>query len=178
MNVEYKGEPFSGIIHSLTTKYSGNVNDKGIIDISGNRDVTISDTFYVSFSSLVDFNYSKNCYKSENKPNSFIQFDFKNHKISVSAYSIKSSNLPGPSLLKSWVIEGSDDSNSWTVIDSHTNDQSLCVESFEPKVCTFNVNNNGSENKFRFIRLRITGKTSNDNWCIGITNIEFFGKYF
>ena len=49
-------------------------------------------------------------------------FDFKDHKIIPTDYTLKSNsssaNVQKP---KSWVIEGSNDNNSWEVIDEQVN---------------------------------------------------------
>lgn len=178
ISIEYDGNAFCGIIWSLTQKHSGNVNDKGIINITGDRSKHKNDSFYGSFSSLVDYNYSgRNCFLTDKNREPVILFDFKEHKIIVSSYSIKSSNLHGPSCLQSWSLEGSDDLKIWNMIDSHSNDRCLCdTTPANPKVCNFKVQKQ-LDKPVRYIRLRETNVSSHGQWPYGITNIEFFGKY-
>ena len=178
LKIDFKGDPFSGIFSSLTRKAGGNINDKEIIKISGNRDTKPNEHFYGTLSTIVDFNHSNRCFKSSSDPNSYICFDFVDHKISVSAYTIKSSNLMGPSCLLSWVLEGSEDSFNWETLDTHSNEKCLISESDRrPSIQTFTVQKNDKK-PFKFIRLRMTGRSNHGDYCFGLTNMEFFGKYY
>lgn len=168
---------FDGIFSELTKRNQSNINDKGIIEISGNILKHKGEYKTASFSCLV--NYSDSCdliYDSENVPNSYICFDFKDHMASVFGYSIKSSKNVNPSYLTSWVIEGSNDNYNWMLIDSHYDDKSLAEEY---KVCTFTVQNMQlAVLLFRYVRIRMTGKSSaNDNY-LELRSIEFFGNYY
>lgn len=166
---EYKQEPFSGIFDELAKQCKGNIYD--IINISGNECIGSA-----SVSTIVDFNYNGQCYNSDDEPNSYICFDFKSNSVSLSAYSIKSSNHKSPDYHQSWIIEGSNDQNDWVLLDSHTNDPSL---NSKLKVGVFHINDEKMRNqKFKYIQLRMTGKSIQGNDYLDVLNIEFFGKYF
>lgn len=168
---KFSGNPFSGIFDELTKIYKKNICLGGIVDITGNEAPGGSPIF-----TIVDFNYTNKCYDSLNQPNSYILFDFKNHSISVSAYSIKSSNHPSPDYLQTWVLEGSNNQNEWTVLDSHTNDKSLDGKC---KIGVFHIQDSDKQNqKFKYIKLRMTGESIQGNNYIDILNMEFFGQYF
>lgn len=167
-DIQYSNSPFEGIINELTKKYQGNINNIGVISISG-RSIGLG-----PISSLVDFKYGGDSYSSTNKKNSSICFDFKDHLISVSSYSIKGTNFNN--YLKSWNLEGSNDQNSWITLDSHSNDSSLL--SFNV-IKTFHIQNpNNREKRFRFIRILSTGPDGSGSNNLTITNIEFYGKYY
>lgn len=169
-SIEYSGDPFSGIFNELTKKCHNNICDEGIINISGNECRGSP-----SISTIVDYNFNDICYNSSNEKNSFICFDFKNNSISVSAYSIKSSNHPSPDFLQTWVLEGSNNKKNWVVLDSHTNDRSL---NSIKKVGVFHIKESDKRSqKFKFIQLRMTGESIQGNYYLDILNIELFGIY-
>lgn len=162
---DYLGDPFSWIISKLTKNHGGNVNDKYIISISGNTNGN------GTFSSLVNYNYKGVSYCSLNDPNSSICFDFKDHCVSLSTYSIKSSYHEVLYGLKSWIIEGSNGDNEWIELDSHNNDQSLCSRLV---ICTFQIcKEKKIKQPFKLIRIRITGVNSCD-FLASIIRDEFF----
>lgn len=169
---EYKkSDQFHGIFSELTKINKGNPIDKEIVQITGNRDED-----YGTFSSLLNYSYNGVNYTSNPEINSHICFDFKSYKVAVSAYSIKSSNQKNANYLFSWVLEGSDNKNDWVVIDSHSNDRCLCSKS---KSCSFVIEDKSiADQKFRYIQIRMTGKSPRNNFIFSITNIELFGKYF
>ena len=143
---------FNGIFSELTQRNMGqNINDAGIIEISGNRKTVSSNSLpYGTFSSIVNYSYSGRCYSSSNEPNSFLTFDFKeNSRIALSAYSIKSSRfIDGPFLL-SWAIEGSDDNASWALVDERKNERELAKDE---QVKTFEVRNQEITRMFSYFK--------------------------
>ena len=161
---------FSGIISELLELHK----DRPVINITGNR---CPSDFYGTYSSIIDYKYDGLSYCSSDSPNSFICFEFISHRVSIEAYLIRSSNLVPLEGLQTWVIEGSNDFNekNWILLDSVSNYPSLCYES---QVCSFFITDEEKKKqKFRFIRLRMTGKNSRNYNVLSITNIEFFGDY-
>jgi hypothetical protein len=53
---------------------------------------------------------------TENSPNSWIQFDFKDRFVSVTHYALTSDGQSAHHLLE-WTASGSNDGNSWTIVD-------------------------------------------------------------
>lgn len=169
--IKYTGNPFSGIFDALSKQYKGNICVKNIISIDGNIFDGSPPT-----SSIVDFNHKGLCYNSKNQPNSYICFDFKNSSISVSSYTIKSSNHTSPDYLQTWVLEGSNNKKEWITLDMHENDKCLASDS---KVCVFSIKDQDKSNqRFKFIQLRMTGESIQGHNYLDILNIEFFGKYY
>ena len=103
----------------------------------------------------------------------WVCFDFKNAEIEISNYTIKSyDSAPDVGFIKNWVIEISNDGNTWKTIDTRTDCSDLKTSN---SVKTFDV----SKNFFaRYCRFRHTG----DFWgyapgyVSGFKCIEFFGS--
>jgi hypothetical protein len=101
--------PLDGIISDLTKKHGGNVHGKGIVTITSKSvggghpvknvaDLTSDSYFY-----------------SKNEPGQWVCWDFREMRVRLTHYTIWTSYL------NSWVVEGSLDGESWTVIDRKTN---------------------------------------------------------
>jgi hypothetical protein len=65
-------------------------------------------------------------FSSKDKVNQWVQWDFHDHRVNPTHYSIHTHNSPctGP-FLKSWVIEGSTDGSDWRELDRQTNNNDL-----------------------------------------------------
>ena len=100
-------------------------------------------------------------------------FDFKEKKVSLSSYSLKSDGEGGYHLLQ-WELEGSNDGSSWTCLDSR-NTQDLNGYYIAKN---YSTNNHDS---YRYIRITQTGKNGGDAWGrspddhFRLSQIEFFG---
>jgi hypothetical protein len=157
---------FYGIVSCLTERCNGNVHDRGVVSVTANR-VYNNDPTYAP-KNVVDlendsFFYSTN---DEGQP---ICLDFRQMKVKPTHYSIRT-NSEGKNggHLKSWVIEGSLDGNSWTVVDQwEIND---------------NLNNSFGEHAFavtkletfRMVQLRQTTPNHLANNHIYLTKLEIF----
>lgn len=95
---------FDGIIHYLTAKCGGNVDEKNSVKVTSSS--TYSDRYpkYV-----VDLEDDKHYFTSDCSQNSWVKLDFIDKKIRPNKYSIKtrSDSGKGGNYLKNWVIEGS-----------------------------------------------------------------------
>jgi hypothetical protein len=157
-----EGSPLNGIISFLTRKRGGNIDRKGIVHISSLHDG------HNKCWQVADHGWSDH-WNSKNERNSWISFDFKDRRVSLSHYTLKSHNgkLHFP---RQWVIEGSDDSTSWTELDSRSTSD-LVIRS---KVMTYECSK-ASPHAFQYLRIRQTGPTSSNDHYLVLTNIEFFG---
>ena len=158
----------NGIIAYLTRKCGGNVHKKGIVNVtasSGSQPEEAAD-----LDSDSDF-----C--SEDRKNSWICYDFRGRRVTPTSYSIRShgSYTRSTSDLvahpRSWVLEVSNTGRegSWQVVDRRENYKDL-NDSHE--IRNFGVPPSGD---FRFVRLRLTGKTHQGNDCLHICALELFG---
>jgi hypothetical protein len=157
------GSPLNGIISFLTRKVGGNIHTRGIVNISSSGD------------------RSKHCWQvadhdwtgywgTANEPNSWISFDFKGRRVSLSHYTLKS-HTGWRDFFVEWVIEGSHDSQSWMELDRRST-RDLASRSI---VKTYPCSNTASTG-FRHLRMRQTGPTSDNLHFLLLANIEFFGE--
>jgi hypothetical protein len=155
-----------GIISYLSRKHWGHVHLTGIVTISSQWLSEISLNLVSGWTSCWPF-------WSANEPDQWICCDFGEMRIRPTQYTILGGRL------KSWVIEGSVDGESWTEIDRQTNhdfklflDDSGVPYKGVPEL--FELSNPIAS---RFIRL---SQPDNDDfgeigYCIGVQAIEFFG---
>lgn len=123
---------------------------------------------------LVDYD-KDNYYYSNNDILSNIYFDFKDRKVNISKYSIKSYNQESyTGHLKDWKIDVSNDGENWTTIDTHENDQTLNGPII---IGRFEVQKKDDE-FYRFVRFGQTGNNWNGRNCnfIYLYCFEFYGK--
>ena len=109
------------------------------------------------------------CWYSNNEKNSWIQFDFKTRSISLKSYSLRSCNGP-----KSWKIEGSNDMNTFTLIDQRNNPNDF-------KHCEYvnqHYNVNGSQDQFRYIRITQGDEGGHNAHCFWLERVEFYGSLY
>ena len=166
-----ENKEFDGIINYFHKKYKKEIFNHINVTSSGIYENDQKD-FSPSRSIIYD---SQDFFKSRNEVNSWICFDFRNHRVSLSDYSIRPPNMgENGGFLKNWVIEGSNDNEIWQIID-------------EQKECNFLIGRRSShtfsiqsskKEEFRFIRLRQTGPSFNGNNLLNIESIEFFGGLF
>jgi hypothetical protein len=145
----------------LTSEHGGNVSDRGIVTVSGS---TTYDSLYPA-KNAVDL-LSASLFHSQNEPNQWLCYDFKNRKIRPTHYSI---HAHSSHCLRSWIFEGSIDSSRWTELDRQTDDQT--TNSNHP-IGTFSVSN---PCECQFVRLRQTGVSAcGCHWLI-LFAMEIFG---
>ena len=170
ISIEHQeGREFSGIMKHLSESTGGNIHDNGTIEITSNS--IYSDCYHPK--NLVNYNQSPyTFYESNNEANTYIRFDFKDKKIQVDSYSIQSDNNdPNSGHLRNWVLEVSNDSDHWEVIDSHSNDSSLNGSNI---IKTFHTNK--SESFYRFVQIRQTGQNWQNDYYVYFPYVEFYGK--
>jgi hypothetical protein len=152
--------PFDGIISHLTRECGGNVHSHEIISI------TASSNLYNQCYQTVDYGWNDYWY-SDGTANSWIQFDFKTRRVSVTNYTLKSAGHGDCHLLQ-WSLGGSNDGQSWVPLDRRNTcdlDGNYVVKSYGCELADF----------FRFIRLTQTGPNSRKDHYPMLCNLEFFG---
>lgn len=168
-----KDHELSGILRYLNKNKKGNIHDNGTINITSNS--ICSDD--LDPKNLADDD-EYNDYQSNDEENIFIKFDFKDKRIQLKSYSIKSNDGgENDANLRNWVVEVSNDDQIWIEIDSHSDDSSLNSES---TTCNFNVKKEINE-FYRYVRLRQTGYSwylypDSESYILRIPFLEFFGK--
>ena len=162
---------FKGIITELGRGDPLNVLTEKIIDVS------CSSLFHVDYSNeqnIFNFNDDKKFFESENKPNSWFCYDFKERKVKLTHYSLRSHGYPGKTncRVKTWVIEGSNNNEDFIEIDKRENEDSVVDVSASN---TFKINQNSTNDFYRYIRIRQTNVNSCNNHHLDFSVIEFFG---
>lgn len=154
---------FEGIFNYLRSK--GNIEDEVIVSCSNKY----CDTHGPDNAILFDQN---KYFCSNGDSNSWISFDFKDHRVIPTYYSIKSGPYPpNTHHPKTWVIEGSNDNEHWNII----NEQDCCSRlNGKNLVHAFMIKNPNSK-RFKYLRMRQTGP----NWAncnfLAIDSFEIFG---
>ena len=134
----------------------------------------------VTASSFIDGYVPSNVLKDDNSDwvsedvkNSWIQIDFKTRSVSLESYSLRS--YWGP---KSWKIEGSNDMNTFTLIDQRDNNDDF-NKGLKSVIKHYNVNSSEDQMRSRFRYIRITqgddGRWGNDHY-FRLARVEFFGS--
>lgn len=164
-----KNKEFKGIIDYLSTQSSGDIFQK--IKITSSSVANQNESFSPINSILYDD--ETRYFLSASQKNSWICFDFKNHRIIPTNYTIRSFNASENEGAhpKSWVIEGSNDNQEWEILDQQKDCSLLNGMNL---VHTFPIDNQDNKN-FRFIRMRQTMHNWIFSYCLCIDSIEFYG---
>ena len=162
-------KPLDGIIQHLSREFSGNVHSIGVVEV-------IASSFYVNCEPENAARIGKDWdFYSQNKPDSWIRYDFKEMRVRPTSYSIRSYvGSPGLNHPKSWVFEVSNDGESWEVVDRR-DDNSDLNDKYVIRNFPISPEVRGS---FRFIRLRQTGENHAGDDKLVINSLEIFGTLF
>ena len=153
------------ILKYLSEKFEGNVHTKNVVEITAS---SIGDN-NLPVENIIEEDDDK-YFCTDNEPDSWIKFDFKERKVLLDRYTLKTYyGHEGCGHLKNWVLEVSDDDNNFTEIDRRENCDLL---NGELKTATFEVSHSTPA---RFVRLRQTGKNWHDDNDLNLNQIEFSG---
>ena len=147
----------------LTNKTGGNIHDNKTIEVTTSSN-------YTSAKNILDFNCDSH-YTAESNNDLWICFDFKNMRVSLSHYTLKTW-FWGPNFqhLKSWIVEGSDDGREWTELDQREDEESLNdALAFRRFKCLMRVT-------CRYIRIRSTDVDHSGSNLLILNAVEFYGR--
>ena len=153
--------PFQGIFNYLTEETNGNIIDNGTIN-------AIVSSCNNNNNNIKKVLQDPGWFISNNSPNQTITFDFKDRKIKLESYTIKSANS---CFMKTWDVVGSNDNLSWQNIDKQIENNSLNGDS---KYDTFQVN--GIKQPFRYIKIIHSGPNHGGCNKFKLNRIELFGE--
>jgi hypothetical protein len=91
-------------------------------------------------------------------------------RINLTHYSIRTRRDANANHIRSWILEGSIDGQSWIEFDHRENDTSL---NSQGAIVTFGIS---SSPDCRYIRVRQLGKSSSGDDHLVMNAMEFFGK--
>jgi hypothetical protein len=103
--------------------------------------------------------------------NQWLCYDFKDRRVEVRRYSIRSQFDLGRGAChpKSWGIEGSVDGDEWVILDGKQDNSELNDKNVTKSWSTT------KDMKSRYIRLRLTGKNHSGNDELWLSSFEIFG---
>jgi hypothetical protein len=161
------GNQMDGIISYLTRKRGGHVLDTGTVSI------TTSDPGVHGGHSLRNIVKAGNRapFCTTDRRNSWICFDFKDLRVIVTQYSIRTGCDWNYAHLRSWRLEGSLDGVQWVELDHQENDRRLCIDG-DVAATSIRGQNRAA---YRMIRLQQTGQNSGRSDHLSLAGIEFFG---
>ena len=163
ISFEYVNEhPFDGIISHLANECGGNAHENGVVNI------TSSSNFRNMAYRVTDYGWD-DYWASQDVPDSWICFDFKEKRVHLKKYSLKPVSELYP---VSWVMEGSTNGTDWKEIDR----RNTMDMKGEGTVKVYECENNSRSEGFRFLRFRQIGKNSSGSNVLSMASIEFFGK--
>ena len=157
-------DQFNGIISHLKRECGGNVHVKGVVNIKA------SSNYSNQCHQLVDYGTIEDWW-TKDEPNSWVSFDFKEKKVSLSSYTLKSRTDWDEKQPVQWEIEGSNDESSWVSLDSRNTQEQRGFGAVKNYSC-----NKGNHGFYRFIRMRQTGLNSSGAHYLVLSQIELFGK--
>jgi hypothetical protein len=160
------GSPLKGIIHHLTLECGGNVADRGIVSITADR--PCNDRRYNAAKNIADLE-ANSYFHCANAENMSVCYDFKNMKVVLTDYSIRSRYDTDVPNLKSWVIALSNTGDDWTEADWRENRDDLCPRNV---VRSFSVSRPSTG---RYVRLRQIGPNNSGHFRTLISGFELFG---
>ena len=164
LNNRYTVRRYEHIIQHLSEKCNDNAHTQNIVQITASSMITD----YLKVENIVEQN--NNFFGTKDEANSWIQFDFKEKKVLLDRYSLKTFNgSENDAHLKSWILEVSNDGENYKEIDRHENDDIL---NGRLKTATFKVSCLTPQ---RFVRLRQIGSNWYGSNCLLINQVEFSG---
>ena len=147
---------FDGIIKYLEKKYGNNLHQKRIISISASS--TLSNGPQFSPEHVINYtnNYNNTFWMSDNNPGNWLELDFKNIKLKLTGYSLKTSNGPISQAhhIKNWILEGSQDGIEWNEIDRQENNNDLNGPNYQHY---FPISD--SDEEYQYIRIKSIGQS-------------------
>jgi hypothetical protein len=160
------GSPLNGIIRHLALECGGNVHDKGVVVITADRPYSNGSTFAVKNIADLEADSFFDCADAKDM---WVCYDFRNMKVILTDYSIRSGYNETRQNLKSWVIEISTDGEHWTEADRRENREELHAQNV---VRSFPVSTRAVS---RYVRLRQIGWNHARNFDTYTSGFELFG---
>jgi hypothetical protein len=160
-----EGSSLNGIISYLTKKFDGHVGDRGVVSISAG---SVYDSQSYPLRNIADFE-SQTRFQTNNTPNSWICYDFKNMNIKPTHCALRSRRDDNGGHLRFWALEGSLGGNKWIKLDRRENNTELNIQG---AIAIFPISRSDS---VHMIRLRQGGKNSSNNDQLIVSAIEVFG---
>ena len=163
----------NGVLYYLGTKAGtapwSNPADAGLIAVTRSSDTRGKASDAAGRSQSPAFVSS-----SKSSSGSWQMFDLgATRRVAPNYYSLRHGNTSGAYRLQSWVLEGSEDNEAWTVLKAHANDTSIPDAGGATK--SWPVPRRGANSFFRYLRVRATGANSNSHHQLMLGGFEVYG---
>lgn len=161
-------DPFNGIIRQLTKECNGNVHQNGIVNVTSS---SCSASRYPHYA--IDFDDNLHYFCSDDAPNQWLQYDFKNRKVRPTHYSIKTCHEYGKGQygMMNWIVQGSNDGVKWIELDYRKGvtdlDNFYAFHTFEIQKTT---------DFYRYLRITQNGPNSGGSHYLIFSALEYFGS--
>mmetsp|Transcript_4271 Transcript_4271/g.15743 ORF Transcript_4271/g.15743 Transcript_4271/m.15743 type:complete len:509 (-) Transcript_4271:75-1601(-) len=108
-------------------------------------------------------------------PNSWWQFDLgPTRTVLPSRYTLRHGSKQNTNVLRSWILEASNDGRDWTLLKAHKNDETLHGTGF----ATASWPIEDADQAFRHFRVRQTGPNSTGDDYLVLSGFELYGTLF
>ena len=124
---------------------------------------------------IVNYGWN-NCWYSNNTHDSWLMFDFKEKRLLLRDYSVKSPCKDGYLQFLHWRIQGSNDNATWTDLDARDTEYQRSSDMYY----TRHFQCRQTHAAYRFIKIRHTGTSRPSDGFLSmiLSEIEFFGTLF
>ncbi|EAY16355.1 hypothetical protein TVAG_359640 [Trichomonas vaginalis G3] len=157
-----EGKDWKGVFDYLSQKCNrANPVEKGIIAIKSSCDPKF----------LLEKSWN-GCWRSPKVPNSWVQIELINTELILTSYSLRTHY--GPAHIRSWEVEVSKDGEEWYLVDQRINRD----EYKEPYANLHWICTEPQTDPMKFIRFKMTGPSTRNEWIFWLSNIELFGDIF
>jgi len=166
----FKSDLFSGIFDGLSKKLGRNLADSSDVDVTASS--IVNNNPVGSYGPKNVLKNDSSYWQSQNLPNSWIQFDFQQRKVSITSYSMNDYFR-----VKSWKVEGSTDGSTFEIIDNKvdTTDFQNSNQQFNDPRAQKNFPVQPNNKYYRYIRITSTSKNWNNSDYFILFRVEFFG---
>ena len=164
-NVEFNPlRPFKGIF-----SYFSPIEDDSEIQIEAS-----SNSSYSMPENVIRQDRVSNYWESEDRKQSYIQFNFQHMKVKLSAYSLMSSENEMDELdPKSWAVFGSNDLENWFSLHQVDRVSDLVGSSLE---ASYECVEKESDDAFKYIRIQQTGPNEKGTFVFRLARVELYGE--
>ena len=175
VTINLEEDPLKGVIAYLTNRHGGNVHERGIVTVTGTACcLPPTDPKYHldMVENLVDLTNMDRAFYSDDIPNSYFEYDFKDLRLSVTGYTVRpASRHPDGGPLSWKVIGKTSKDDCGQVLDQHNRDRRL-ISSPGGKPVYIKLASPSAP--FQIIRFQQTDRSLRNNQLV-IGTFELFG---
>ena len=163
LNNRYSARKYERIIQHLSEQYHGNPHTHNVVQITSSS-IRIGSPEYTIVQD------DDKTFGTESRDDSWVQFDFKERRVLLDGYTLKTVNWDrNDGHLKNWILEVSNDGKDYKEIDRH---EKCDLLNGNLRTATFKVSCSTPQ---RFVRLKQIGPSWSGCNYLNINQVEFSG---